>query len=155
MTGLDSVDFPKELTKRFTLRLRGFFKPQDKDTDFEFGLLSAGRAKLYVDGKLLIDNWTKQRRGDAFFNSGSAEEYGVFRLKAGVKHEIFVDFMNVRAHADEDPIEALMDTNAGVRLGGAEVAPPYELMASAVKLAEEADAVMRAMVGHRSGPSAE
>ncbi|KAM5541949.1 hypothetical protein V8D89_004259 [Ganoderma adspersum] len=141
-----SVDFPKELTKRYTLRLRGFFKPRDKDTDFEFGLLSAGRAKLYIDGKLIIDNWTKQRRGDAFFNSGSAEEYGVFRLKAGVKHEIFVDFINVRAPADEDPIEALMDTNAGVRLGGAEVAPPDELMASAVKLAEEADAVI-AVVG--------
>ena len=54
--------------------------------------------------------------------------------------------MNVRAPADEDPIEALMDTNAGVRLGGAEVAPPDELMASAVKLAEEADAVI-AVVG--------
>ena len=121
-------------------------KPRDEDTDFEFGLLSAGRAKLYLDGKLLIDNWTKQKRGDAFFTSGSAEEYGVFQLKAGVKHEVFVDFMNVRAPADEDPIEALMDTNAGVRLGGAVVAHPDELMASAVKLAEEADAVI-AVVG--------
>ncbi len=79
-------------------------KPRDKDTDFEFGLLSAGRARLYVDGKLVIDNWTKQKRGDAFFNSGSAEEYGVFQLKAGVKHEILVDFINVRAPADEDPV---------------------------------------------------
>ncbi|EJF57992.1 beta-glucosidase [Dichomitus squalens LYAD-421 SS1] len=141
-----SDDYPKELTKRFTLRLRGFFKPREKDTEFEFGLVSAGRAKLFVDGKLLIDNWTKQTRGESFFNSGSTEEYGVFTLKAGVKHEIYVDFINVRAPADSDPVEAIMDTNGGVRLGGAEVQHPDELMATAVKLAEEADVVI-AVVG--------
>ena len=141
-----SVDTPKELTKRFTLRLRGFMKPREKDTEYKFSLLSAGRAKLYVDGKLLIDNWTRQKRGDAFFGSGSTEEFSIFTLKAGVKHEIFVDFINVRAPADEDPIEALMDTNAGVRLGGAAVQEPDALMAEAVRLASEADAVV-AVVG--------
>ena len=141
-----SDDYPRELTKRFTLRLRGFFKPREKDTQFEFGLLSAGRAKLFVDGNLVIDNWTKQTRGDSFFNCGSTEEYGVYTLKAGVKHEIYIDFINVRAPADSDPVEALMDTNSGVRLGGAEVQHPDELMASAFKLAEEADAVI-AVVG--------
>ena len=141
-----SVDTPKELTKRFSLRLRGTMKPREKDTPFKFGLLSAGRAKLYVDGELLIDNWTQQTRGDSFFATGSTEEYGVFTLKAGVKHEVFVDFMNVRAPATDDPIEALMDTNAGVRLGGAEVTEPEEQMATAVRLASEADAVI-AVVG--------
>ena len=121
-------------------------KPREKDTQFKFGLLSAGRAKLYVDGKLLIDNWTKQTRGDAFFASGSTEEYGVFTLKAGVKHEVLVDFMNVRAPADSDPVEALMDTNAGVRLGGADVHDADALMEEAVRLATEADAVV-AVVG--------
>ena len=54
--------------------------------------------------------------------------------------------MNVRAPADDDPVEPLMDINGGVRLGGAEVQHPDELMASAVRLAEEADAVI-AVVG--------
>ncbi|KAI0697103.1 beta-glucosidase [Cerioporus squamosus] len=141
-----SDDYPRELTKRFTLRLRGFLKPREKDTDFEFGLLSAGRAKLFIDDQLVIDNWTKQTRGQAFFNCGSTEETGVFKLKAGVKHKVFVEFCNVRAPADDDPVEALMDANGGVRLGGAEVQHPDELMATAVKLAEEADAVI-AVVG--------
>lgn len=57
----------------------------------------------------MIDNWTRQRRGEAFFGSGSEEEHGVVELKAGVKHEIFVDFCNVRAPADGDENEAIMD----------------------------------------------
>ncbi|KAI0355239.1 beta-glucosidase [Trametes cingulata] len=141
-----STDYPKELTKRFTLRLRGQLKPRDHDCDYEFGLLSAGRAKLFVDDQLVIDNWTKQKRGDAFFNSGSKEEYGVVHMQAGKAYSIHVEFCNVRAPADEDPDEAVMDSNGGVRLGGAEVQHPDELMASAVKLAGEADAVI-AVVG--------
>lgn len=50
-----------------------------------------------------------------------------------------VHFVNVRGPADGDPDETLMDTNAGVRLGGAPVVDPDEDMARAVKLAEEAD----------------
>ncbi|KAM5540129.1 hypothetical protein V8D89_006269 [Ganoderma adspersum] len=54
--------------------------------------------------------------------------------------------MNVRAAVDNDPVEAVMDISPGVRLGGAEVQHPGELMASAVRLAEEVDAVI-AIVG--------
>ena len=61
-------------------------------------------------------------------------------------HKIRVEFCNVRAPADEDPNEAIMDSNPGVRLGGAEVQESDALMASAVRLAGEADAVI-AVVG--------
>ncbi|KAI0833346.1 beta-glucosidase [Trametes gibbosa] len=141
-----STDYPKELTKRFTLRLRGSLKPRDHDCNYEFGLISAGRAKLYVDGQLVIDNWTKQERGDAFFNCGSKEVYCTVSLKAGISYPIYVEYCNVRAPAPNDPDEAIMDANGGVRLGGAEAQHPDDLLASAVKLAEEADAVI-AVVG--------
>ena len=121
-------------------------KPREKDTDFKFGLLSAGRAKLYVDGQLVVDNWTHQKRGDAFMGTGSTEDYGVFKLKAGVKHEVFVDFMNVPAPCDEELSGALAEVAVGVRLGGAELREPEDLMAEAVRLASEADAVI-AVVG--------
>lgn len=65
--------------------------------------------QLYVDGKLVIDNWTRQRRGEAFFGCGSEEEKGIVELKAGVKHAIYVEFCNVRAPADGDEDEAIMD----------------------------------------------
>jgi beta-glucosidase len=57
-----------------------------------------------------------------------------------------VEFCNVRGPADGDEDETVMDMIAGVRLGGAEVQDPEELLESAVELAKDADAVI-AVVG--------
>ncbi|KAF9473031.1 hypothetical protein BDN70DRAFT_817828 [Pholiota conissans] len=141
-----STSWPKGISKRWTLKLKGQLKPREKDCTFEFGLTVAGRAKLFVDGHLVIDNWTRQRRGEDFFGLASEEEVGKYDLKAGVKHDILVEFCNVRGPADGDEDEALMDSNPGVRLGGVEVQDSDNLMTSAVKLAREADAVI-AIVG--------
>jgi beta-glucosidase len=60
-----STSAPSALTKRWTLKLRGKLLARPKDTSFEFGLISAGRAKVgielylyqqidsHVDGKAL------------------------------------------------------------------------------------------------------
>ncbi|KAF8888341.1 glycoside hydrolase family 3 protein [Infundibulicybe gibba] len=141
-----STSIPNGITRKWTLRLRGQLRPRPYDVDFEFGLTAAGRAKLYVDGELVIDNWTRQRRGDSFFGCGTEEEKGVCRLGANQKHNIYVEFCNVRGPADGDEDQAVMDSNPGVRLGGAEVQNADDMMANAVKLAEEADAVI-AVVG--------
>nr|CAC03462.1 putative beta glucosidase [Agaricus bisporus] len=137
-----SSSSPAGITKKWTLRMKGYLKPRERDCKFEFGLTAAGRAKLFVDGKLVIDNWTRQRRGVEFFGCGSEEETGVVELKAGVKHEIYVDFCNVRGPADGDETETIMDSNPGIRLGGAEVEDPDELLNSAVSIAKDADAVI-------------
>ncbi|KAI0087212.1 beta-glucosidase [Irpex rosettiformis] len=141
-----STSYPGGITKKWSLRLKGSLKPREKDTLYEFSLLSAGRAKLFVDDQPVIDNWTKQTRGDAFFGSGSTEEKGQFLLKAGVAHQIRVEYCNVRAPADEDLVEAIMDSNPGVRLGGADVQDADTLLDNAVQLAKDADAVI-AVVG--------
>ncbi|KAI0053793.1 glycoside hydrolase family 3 protein [Auriscalpium vulgare] len=141
-----SLSAPEGITTRWTLRLRGQLKPREHDTKFQFGLTVSGRAKLWVDDKLVIDNWTRQRRGEEFFGNGTLEETGIVDLKAGKAHSIYVEFCNVRGPADSDPDEALMDANAGVRLGGAEVQNPDEVLESALKLAKDADAVI-AVVG--------
>jgi hypothetical protein len=67
-------------------------------------------------------------------------------LKAGVAHHIFVDFCNVRAPADGDEDEAVMDSNPGLRLGGAEVRDQDDLINEAVEAAKSADVVI-AVVG--------
>lgn len=51
------------LSTRFTAKCKGKLIPREKDERFRFGLAVLGRAKLYVDGKLVIDNWTRQTRG--------------------------------------------------------------------------------------------
>ncbi|KDQ34219.1 glycoside hydrolase family 3 protein [Pleurotus ostreatus PC15] len=144
-----STSTPNGITRRWSLRLKGYLSPRTQDTQFEFGLTAAGRAKLYVDGELVIDNWTRQRRGEAFFGVGSEEERGVFPLKANTKHEIVVEYCNVRGPADGDEDEAVMDSNPGIRLGGAEVQDADVMMAAAVDLAKDADAVI-AVVGLNS-----
>ncbi|KIY53614.1 glycoside hydrolase family 3 protein [Fistulina hepatica ATCC 64428] len=144
-----SMSAPKGLTQRWTARFRGQLKPRERDGEFEFGLCSAGRAKLFVDGRLVIDNWTRQKRGDAFFGVGSLEERGTFPMKANTKYNILVEFCNVRAPADGDEDEIIVSTNPGVRLGGAEVRDADELMDEAVAMAKEADTVI-AIVGLNS-----
>ncbi|KAF8162621.1 beta-glucosidase [Crassisporium funariophilum] len=141
-----STSTPNGITKKWTMKLRGQLKPRSYDCIFEFGLTVAGRAKLYVDGKLVIDNWTRQRRGDAFFGVGTEEEKGTFEMKANTKHDILVEFCNVRGPADGDEDETIMDSNPGVRLGGAEVEDSDKLLERAVELAKDADAVI-AIVG--------
>ncbi|THH05144.1 hypothetical protein EW145_g5010 [Phellinidium pouzarii] len=138
-SALISIDTPEGLASHFTLQLHGKLKPRPVDMKYEFGLTVAGRAKLYVDGKLIIDNWTRQRRGVAFFGTATEEEKGIVALKAGYAHDIHVHFVNVQGPADGNEDEALMDSTAGVRLGGAQVVDPDEDMALAVKLASEAD----------------
>lgn len=94
----------------------------------------------------MIDNWTRQCRGETFFNCGSREEKGRAELKAGVTHNVTVEFCNVRGPADEDEDEVVMDSNPGVKLGGAEVRDPEHMIEEAVQFAKEADVVI-AVVG--------
>jgi beta-glucosidase len=99
-----------------------------------------------VDGELVIDNWTRQRRGDYFFGFGSVEERGVYHLQADKSYEVCVEFCNVCAPADGDENETVLDSTPGVRLGGAEVQNSDDLMNEAVEVAKEADVVI-AVVG--------
>jgi len=57
-----------------------------------------------------------------------------------------VEFCNLQGPADGDENETVMETAAGIRLGGAEALDPEELLESAVEVAKDADAVV-AVVG--------
>ncbi|KAG8903492.1 hypothetical protein FRC01_009180 [Tulasnella sp. 417] len=122
---------------RFTAKFKGKLIPREKDEQFRFGLTVHGRAKLYVDGKLVIDNWTRQIRGNTFFGKGTPEKHGEIDLKAGVAHEIEVEFRNIRGPADGDEDESLVDI-PGLRLGGAEVLPEQSV-GEAAAIAKDAD----------------
>ncbi|KZT33940.1 beta-glucosidase [Sistotremastrum suecicum HHB10207 ss-3] len=134
-----SNSHPPEISERWSLNLRGFLKPRATDVAVEFGLTVAGRAKLYIDGKLVIDNWTKQRRGESFFGTGSVEERGIFQCKAGVKHEVYVEFSNVKGPADNDLDEVIPLGGPGLRLGGADVLDADKAIQESVELAKAAD----------------
>ena len=43
-----STSVPRGITRRWTMKLRGYLKPRPYDCTFEFGLIVAGRAKVYT-----------------------------------------------------------------------------------------------------------
>ncbi|KAG8805842.1 hypothetical protein FRC19_007640 [Serendipita sp. 401] len=59
---------PEGLTEEWSLKCTGLFTPESSGP-FEFGLTVAGRAKMFLNGRMLIDNWTTQRPGEWFVSS--------------------------------------------------------------------------------------
>ncbi|MDW8147943.1 MAG: glycoside hydrolase family 3 C-terminal domain-containing protein [Roseiflexaceae bacterium] len=83
--GVDPRQFSARLTARFT--------PAESGTH-TFSLISAGLSRLFVDDTLLIDNWTMQTRGDAFFGAGSAEVMAPILLEAGRTYALRLEYSN-------------------------------------------------------------
>ncbi|KAB8290818.1 hypothetical protein EYC80_008455 [Monilinia laxa] len=113
----------------------------EEDSDFEFGLGVYGTANLYVDGKLVIDNSTKQTRGTMFFSCGTVEERGVVTLKKGQKYHIKVEFASAPSCKLDRGDNVLFGPGA-VRIGGAKIIDADEEIAHAAELAKEADQVI-------------
>jgi beta-glucosidase len=114
--------------KPFSLRLRGKFVP-DSDGAHHFSLTCVGRARLLVDGELVVDGWTAPERGDAWFGRGNAEAIGTVTLEAGRPVELVVE------HANEQR------GMGGLRVGY-HVEAPGDPVAKAAALAAEADAAV-------------
>ncbi|KAI0060831.1 glycoside hydrolase family 3 protein [Artomyces pyxidatus] len=133
---------PEGLGDTWTIKLTGRLTVE-KTGPFELGLTVAGRAKLWVDGKLTIDNWTKQTPGDFFYGQGTIEEKAVLNLTAGKSVNVLVEYTNTNppdaTGAEDFSQPALM---RGVRLGGAEKIDPKKAIEDAVNLAKESDAVV-------------
>ena len=76
---------------RFSARLTTTFTP-DEDGDWTFGRVAAGRARLLVDGELVIDNWTDFDRSPVFFGMGSKEKTARVAMKAGEPRALTVEY---------------------------------------------------------------
>ena len=114
---------------RFSVRFRGSFTPDESGTH-SFALTSAGRSRLFVDGELLIDNWTDPVRGEAWYGTGSREEIGEIAMAAGKPVDLSVEYTKEGALV-----------MGGLKLG---YLPPQpaDMMERAVAAAEGADAVV-------------
>ena len=135
---LTDAKHPDGLRANWGLRLRSKLRARGQDVkQFEFGLTVTGRGKLFVEGKLVIDNWTKQRQGDAFFTLATVEEKGVINVTPGDSPEILVEFSNVSGPREGDP--GGQPLQAGLRLGGRDVSDEDEAMQTAVDFAKAAD----------------
>ncbi|RXW21014.1 hypothetical protein EST38_g4842 [Candolleomyces aberdarensis] len=135
---------PAGLTPEWTIKLRGTLT-LDATGSFEFGLTVAGRAKLWLDDKLTIDNWTKQTPGDFFYGQGTVEEKATVQVTAGKPLQVLVQYTNTMPPATDENGEQRLSQPAlmkGVRLGGCPKINGEEAIAEAVSLAKDADAVV-------------
>lgn len=76
---------------QFSARFSGTFTP-DTSGDYTFGLTSAGKSRLFVDGVPEVDNWTRQERGDSYFGLGSTEVTAQVRLEAGRPCKLRIEY---------------------------------------------------------------
>lgn len=112
----------------------------DETADYEFSLTVCGSGKLYVDGKLLIDNLTKQSPGSAFFGSGTVEMIESVRLNKGQRYTILVEYGSGKT--------SKLDQRSTVTFGGAvgvgfcKKIDPQEEIKKAVDLAKSVDKVV-------------
>lgn len=112
----------------------------DEDGEYKFGFGVYGTAKLFVDGKLVIDNATTQTQGSMFFGAGTVEENGIIPLKKGQKYHIKVDFASgptSKLHSD-----GTVAFGGGVRLGGCLKIDAEKEIARVASMAKDADQVI-------------
>lgn len=81
--GVDVQSFSACLNARFT---------PDSDGDYQFGLTSAGLSRLFLNGLLVVDNWSLWTPGNSYFGAGSKEAIATARLQAGETYDLTVEY---------------------------------------------------------------
>jgi beta-glucosidase len=106
----------------FSARATGEFVP-DRSGTWEFGLASAGQARLFLDDRLLVAS----TKPDVYYRQGTTEVTAEVELEAGSSHRFVVDFS----------VDSGRDM-AGLRFG-ARPRPPADARARAARAASDAD----------------
>jgi beta-glucosidase len=75
--------------RQFSVRCHGWFTPRETGT-YTFGLVSVGLSRFFVDGQEVIDNWTQQTAGEAYYGVGTIEVKADINLEAGRAYEVAV-----------------------------------------------------------------
>ncbi|VEU22172.1 DEKNAAC103167 [Brettanomyces naardenensis] len=123
-------------TKLFYIDFEGFYVPEFTG-DYKFGCQVFGTALIYIDGKLLIDDQTKQTRGTFCFSSGTVEVTAVTHLEAGRKYKVTVEYGS--------GITSKVGTDfgaGGLQVGISRIIDPAEEIKHAAALAKSHDKVV-------------
>jgi beta-glucosidase len=113
---------------QFTARATTVFTP-DRTGTWDFGLVATDVARLFLDGRPLLDT-TAAPLGEGFFGLGNEEVTSAVELVEGVPCTLNVEF-----RADNDlPIAAVSF--------GAEFRPPEDALAAAAEAARAADVAL-------------
>ena len=120
--------FTPEVPDEFSMRIDGTLVVPETGA-WTFGLVQIGRARLTIDGGLVVDNWEPTGRSDAFMGFASAEVTASVELVAGERHALSVEY-------------TLAGPSMGALAIGCTPPTPPDLLERAVALAARADTVV-------------
>ncbi|ENN85644.1 putative beta-glucosidase protein [Rhizobium freirei PRF 81] len=117
----------------FSARMTAFYVPAESGEHI-FGMTNAGLAKLYVDGRLVVNGFDGWTRGDNYFGTANVEQRQSIHLVAGQRYEVVVEYC------------ALGSTGEGINLTAVRFGVEKPLgdadMAEAVETARAADVAL-------------
>ena len=61
--------------------------------EHQFSVLATGPSRVFVNGDLVVDNWTDPQPGDAFFQFASSEVIGSVELEAGSVADVTIEWL--------------------------------------------------------------
>ncbi|MBB6486752.1 glycoside hydrolase family 3 C-terminal domain-containing protein [Rhizobium lusitanum] len=82
-TELDPSDFSARMTTSYVPAESG---------EHVFGMTNAGLAKLYVDGRLVVNGFDGWTRGDNYFGTANVEQRQGIHLEAGRRYQVVVEY---------------------------------------------------------------
>jgi beta-glucosidase len=82
---------PGVTDETFCARVSTRYVPESSG-DYQFGLVSAGPSRLYVDGARVVDNWDAWQTGGNYFGAANDEVIGTVRLAAGTSYRVTVEY---------------------------------------------------------------
>lgn len=118
------------------------FFTADRDGKYEFGLCVYGTGKLYIDGKLIIDNETEQTQGTSFYGCGTIEEKGTVKMQKDVTYRILLQFASAPTSKTQGEGGTVRLAGGGFRIGGAWARDMEATIAEAVAMATQVQQVV-------------
>jgi len=120
---------PEIAGEHYCARITGTYHPPETGI-YTFGLSSAGRSRLRLDGEIVLDHWETSERGEAFFGAGTPEARAQVALRAGEPRALAIELC-------KDGPGPLGGVEAGCLLP-----EPSDLLERAVAAAAAADAAI-------------
>ncbi|KAF2634178.1 hypothetical protein P280DRAFT_318524 [Massarina eburnea CBS 473.64] len=146
-------DIPESLRgNKYCFRLSGKLTALESGS-YTVGISSTGKAKLFMNSELVVDNSEWTELGEGFMNCGSIEKQATITLEKGQSYDISVDQIAVPPPVKPHD-NTLFHTVSGIRFG---LLPPIDedaMLANAVTAANNAGTVVL-VVGHNNGTERE
>ncbi len=120
--------FTPEVPEEFSMRISGTLAVPETGV-WTFGLVQIGRARLSIDGEVVVDNWEPTGRSEAFMGFASAEVTAGVELVAGEHHALEIEYQ-------------LPAPSMGALAIGCIPPTPPDLLDRAITLAARADLVV-------------